>query len=363
MSEILKDRYDRPYVERLAKAIGVQQPTFPQAGFVTSVLDQSWSNRELKDRMKHIRGCIQAALDLPYEQSLAILKPASQGFGGFEGMLFPDFVEAYGLNNWDASMVALAHFTQSSSAEFAVRPFILQAPELMMQQMLEWSEHSSEHVRRLATEGCRPRLPWAQALPLFKQDPALIMPILDNLHNDTSLYVRRSVANNLNDIAKDNPAIVIDWVSRFKGQNKETDWLIRHGCRTLLKQAHPEALKLFGFAAPDHIEVALVEVQGLHSSDVVSIGDNLYFSIKLSCPESFGLLRVEYAIDYMKANGKQARKIFKLAEGDWHQTEKTLQRKHSFRQMSTRKHYPGQHNLAIIINGEEKLRHPFEVLT
>src|SRR5690606_35694045 len=143
--------------------------------------------------------------------ALAILRAASPALNGygFATMIFPDFVEVYGLDDWDASLPALAQFTQQSSAEFAVRPFLLRDQPRMLAQMALWAEHDSEHLRRLASEGCRPRLPWAMALPALKADPTPILPILDRLKDDPSEYVRRSVANNLNDISKDNPQIAL----------------------------------------------------------------------------------------------------------------------------------------------------------
>jgi 3-methyladenine DNA glycosylase AlkC len=124
-------------------------------------------------------------------------------------LFFPDFVETYGLEHWDRSVAALEKFTRMSTSEFAVRPFLKRNQPRMMAQMAAWSKHESEHVRRLASEGCRPRLPWADALPALKRDPAPIWPILEQLKADPSEYVRRSVANNLNDISKDHPEQVL----------------------------------------------------------------------------------------------------------------------------------------------------------
>src|SRR5690606_550673 len=140
-----------------------------------------------------------------YIEAVGVLKKAAPYFTGLEAMIFPDFVETYGLDHWEASMDALELMTRYSSSEYAVRPFIAKDTERMMAQMLEWAHSDSEHVRRLASEGCRPRLPWAMGLTMLKKDPSPILPILETLKQDESLYVRRSVANNLNDISKDHP--------------------------------------------------------------------------------------------------------------------------------------------------------------
>ncbi|MDZ7819313.1 MAG: DNA alkylation repair protein [Aliarcobacter sp.] len=136
-------------------------------------------------------------------------------------MVFQDFVEVFGLDDFDESMKALEVFTQDSSSEFAIRQFILKYENETMNQMKLWAKSPNEHLRRLSSEGCRPRLPWAIALPKFKQNPEKPLEIIELLKNDKSLYVQKSVANNLNDISKDNPQIVIDFVKQNLGKTKE----------------------------------------------------------------------------------------------------------------------------------------------
>ena len=170
---------------------------------------------------------------------------------GFVKMIFPDFVEVYGLDDWEASIPALEEFTQQTSAEFAIRPFIVRYPERTMAQMLEWAGHAHEGVRRLSSEGCRPRLPWAIALSALKADPSPILPILDRLKGDPSESVRRSVANNLNDISKDNPDVVIGVLRRWQADDTdEMHRLTSHALRTLLKAGNLDALALLGYPPP-----------------------------------------------------------------------------------------------------------------
>ncbi len=264
-------------------------------------------------------------------------------------MFFPTFVELYCLDDYPLCIDALAFFTQYSSAEFAVRPLIEKQPEMMMAQMLKWASSDNEHIRRLASEGCRPRLPWASALPAFKQDPTLILLILEKLKDDKSEYVRRSVANNLNDISKDNPELVVELVKQWQGISKQCDWIIKHACRGLLKQAHPEALKLFGFSSVSHVSVTKLNVD-----KQVVMGDTLAFSFELSSKQALGKLRIEYAIDFMKKNGKQARKIFQISESTIQARQKQVSKNFSFKPISTRKYYLGKHQLAVIVNGVEK---------
>ncbi|MEO0376701.1 MAG: DNA alkylation repair protein [Cyanobacteria bacterium P01_A01_bin.17] len=293
-----------------------------------------------------------------YSDAVQILINASSKFRGFEYMFFPGFVEIYGLDAYEISISALEHFTQYSSSEFAVRPFIKKYGDKMMRQMELWAQSEDHHVRRLASEGCRPRLPWAMALPQFKRDPGPILPILERLKNDDSEYVRRSVANNINDISKDNPKIVLEIAKSWLGDHPETNWVVKHGCRTLLKQGEPEVMSLFGYAEPDHIEVRDFSAQKL-----VKMGDEVDFSLTLRTKQKeLGKLRIEYAIDFMKKNGRLSRKLFKVSESESNKREKRISRSHSFRKISTRKYYPGTHGLSVIVNGHELAFREFQLI-
>lgn len=358
MAEPLKDAYDETYLRRLGAAVAARHPDFSPRRFTAAVFDADWTQRELKARMRHISSCLHRELRLPYTEALAVLMAAAPAFGGYHAMLFPDYVECHGLDHWDDSMAALAHFTRYSSAEFAVRPFIRRDPERALRQLRQWSEHADEHLRRLASEGSRPRLPWAEALPLFKRDPRPVLPILDRLRADPSAYVRRSVANHLNDIAKDNPDVTLAWAQRFRGSHPHTDWIIKHGCRTLLKRAHPEALALLAYGDAVHVEVRRLRL----SEAAVAIGDSFEFELALRGAPALGRLRLEYGIDFVKAGGQWSRKLFKLAEGDFSEAERVFRKRHSFRQMTTRRHYPGRHQLVIAINGAVVKTKRFELL-
>ncbi len=351
MPEPLKNAYNQQYITRLAKSIKQAWSSFDESLFISKVLDDQWEDKELKTRMKHISVMMQMCLPQSFSESVDILLKSATDFGGFEGMFFPDYIEQFGTDHWALSVQALEQLTQYSSSEFAVRPMIIRDAPKMMKTMLAWASHENEHVRRLATEGCRPRLPWAMALPEFKKNPSLIMPIIDTLKQDESLYVRRSVANNLNDIAKDNPRVVLDWCKANIGQHPDTDWLIKHGCRTLLKKACPETLTLFGYASAASVSVNDLSIK----NEKLTIGDDLYFSFRLSTEDkALSKLRVEYIIDYVKASGRCAPKVFKSSESDYSQRELSFERKHAFHQMSTRKHYPGEHKLSIRVNGDVK---------
>lgn len=328
-------------------------PDFDKNKFVKLIFDEGWEAMELKEKMRHTTQCLHKTLPESYEEALEILKKAAPFVKGFEAMSLPDFVELYGMEmeNWDLSLMALGHFTRYASSEFAIRPFLDQDPERTIVYMHTWAEDESPRVRRLASEGCRPRLPWAMALLKFKKDPGPILPILEKLKDDPSEDVRRSVANNLNDISKDNPELALDICEKWYGQSKNTDAIIKHACRTMLKAGNKRALLLFGFCDPTHIKVENFKID----KDMVKIGEDIRFSFDLIIDEKErSKVRLEYVVYFMKANGKLSKKVFQITENEYVPGKHLFKRKHLFVDMSTRKHYPGEHRVSIIINGEEK---------
>lgn len=354
MPEPLKNLYNETFVAALAQALVSAYPGFDTQKFTALIFNDVWLEKELKQRTRIISQALHACLTQDYQTNINILKEAiiqlhqsPVQLHGYECVLFPDYVELYGLNHYDISVDALAFFTPYPSSEFAVRPFIIQYPERMMTQMKNWASHDNEHLRRLATEGCRPRLPWAMALPMFKKDPSPVLEILDLLKQDESLYVRRSVANNLNDIAKDHPEIVFNIAKAWLGKHPDTDWLVKHACRTLLKQGHSQTLALFGYTPANHIQVNDFKL----TSQVPWAGD-LKFSCLIQSKEPLGKLRIEFAIGFQKANGKLADKVFKISESESNATAKNIEKHFSFKAISTRKYYAGEHQLSLIINGE-----------
>ncbi|PYI51577.1 DNA alkylation repair protein [Paenibacillus flagellatus] len=358
MAELLKDVYNESFFDRLIGKLAAAYPDFPGESFLALVHADGWESLALKARMRRIAESLAATLPPDYREALAIVKRAAAGARGFEYMLFPDFVELRGLDDPEASVPALAELTSGSSAEFAVRPFIRRYPSLMMPQLKRWAADPDEHVRRLASEGCRPRLPWSFALDEFKRDPAPVLEVLELLKEDESEYVRRSVANNLNDIAKDHPALVLDVARRWYGRHPHTDWIVRHGCRTLLKRCDPEALRFFGLAPAER-----VAVEGLTlSAEEVPIGGELTVSFAVVHDGDEPVkLRIEYGVDFVKANGRPSRKLFKLSEKEYAPGATALRFRHKFAQLTTRKHYPGEHRVAIIVNGAETASLPFRL--
>lgn len=358
MAEPLKNMYNAGFFEKLCPVMNTAIPGFDCRDFIYRIFNNQWPDLELKERVRHISLALHHFLPTDFAKACEVLVSLSGQLRkseareqGFANIFVPDYIEVFGVEHPEESLVALGEITKLVSAEFAIRPFLLRYPESTMKQMLIWSKSSHASVRRFSSEGCRPRLPWAMGIPALKKDPKNILPILENLKEDPSEYVRRSVANNLNDIAKDHPDLVLDLVKQWQGKNPNTDWIIKHGCRTLMKKGNQSALNLHGF---DPKKKSVIRALSLKKTKV-KIGEYLNFDFAFvnreKDPASF---RLEYAIDYLTATGKRSRKIFKIAEntfgpGEWIK----IQRKQSFKNFTTRKHFKGKHHLTILANGKK----------
>ncbi len=362
MSTALKDQFfTEAFYADMAAAAQAAYPGFDRNAFLAAIYADGWADHALMDQMRrtttilhdHLPGDFRAALDI-----LRRVAPAVHRYG-FEKIMFSEYVARYGLDDWDAALPALEEFTQIMSAEFAVRSFMVQDPDRMMAQMLAWTDHPNEEVRRLASEGCRPRLPWGISLPMFKKDPAPILPVLEKLKQDPSETVRRSVSNNLNDIAKDNPQVVIATLRKWRTiDTPEMEWIIRHALRTLLKQGHPDALALLGYSAP-----ALAVRNLTLEPEQIAMGEEITFSFEVeSAGETEQDLMIDYVLHLVRARGKTSQKVFKLTKRTLAPGEKiTISGKQSFRPITTRTYYPGTHSIAIQINGQVYARGDFEV--
>lgn len=378
MAEPFKNLFNEQFLHRFATDLKQVINNFDARAFVAQTMDNEWENREYKQRIAHITTVLKRFFPEDYKEAIAKIiellnyvdskyPDSSQiddkkyGLTLEYGPILDNYVEQYGLDDYETSVKAIEKITRFTSCEFGVRPFIIKYPNEMMAQMLIWSRHEHWGVRRLASEGCRPRLPWGRALSNLKENPEPIIPILENLKNDPARFVRLSVANNLNDIAKDNPRVVIDLVKKWQGESKEVDWVIKHGCRTLLKQGNEEMMELFGFdCASDNISIGDFRI----STRRVAVGDSLEFRFTLSNNNDMKTkIRLEYAIYYQKANGTLTKKVHKISEKDYAANSATpITRKHSFKVVTTRKLHPGLHQVAVIINGKEFEAHDFELI-
>ncbi|KAA6437789.1 DNA alkylation repair protein [Rufibacter glacialis] len=355
----LKDVYSFSFYDRFTQVLQTVLPSFSPEEFLSHIFAEGWEKKELKERMRHTAQVLHLFLPSAFGQAVPVLLHTIERLQEdnfpvqhVEFMFLPDYLEVYGQQDLDLSLQAMEVMTQFISCEFAIRPFLLQYPTQVLAQMQAWSLHEHPAVRRLASEGSRPRLPWAVALPFLKRDPAPLLPILENLKADPSDFVRRSVANHLNDISKDHPAVVLHLLTQWKGQNPLTHWILKHGCRTLLKQGHPEALRFFGYERD--VPLALRDFQVLTSQ--VRVGQELRFSFVLKNTSGFPQkVRLEYGLYYQKANQSLARKVFKISEREFAPEEEAcIIRRQSFKPISTRTFHLGPHRVSVIVNGQER---------
>ncbi len=363
----LKNIYSPELLEGYAALLRQCWKPFPEKAFLDNVFNETWEQAEHKERMRHISTCLRSHLPDDYPKATGILVETVERMiekrgekMAFEYGFIPDFVERYGIADPDRSLPALEKMTRLSSAEFAIRPYFLHYFKRTCRQMLDWSGHESANVRRLASEGFRPRLPWGMGIPVLKKDPTPILPVLENLKSDPAETVRRSVANNLNDISKDHPSLALKIAQQWKGNNGDTDWIVRHACRGLLKKGDPTALGLFGFDAV----IVDVAVEQLACDASVAVGGTLSFSFLLKIKsEQAADVRLEYCIEYLTSTGKVSRKVFKIKEFTAQPGETVVfQKRQRFTDFTTRKHYPGSHRIGILVNGNELAARGFEVL-
>ena len=361
MAEQLKNLYNENFIEKLSGYINDFYPEFQSENFNDAIFDETWNDLELKQRMRHISTTMNVYLPEDYVLTIDILKQTYQQMDSFgfrlENIVFQDFVELYGLEHWDVSMGALECFTINCSSEFAIRQFILKDEDRAMKQMLLWAVSDNHELRRLASEGCRSRLPWAIALPSFKKDPTKVLEVLELLKDDESKYVQKSVANNINDISKDNVDTVINIVKNWQGYSENRDWILKHGSRTLLKASNEDILDLFGYKNPESLTL-----ENFTCSDVVKEGEEVFFSFDIVSQEKMDKLRVEYKLDFLRANGKHNSKVFKISEVDDFIGTKSINKKYSFKAISTRRYYLGVHRISVMVNGIVLEEYEFELV-
>lgn len=352
MSFLLKDIYSKKFYDTLSEVLILSIPSFDKNKFLTQIFVPEFKNFELKERMLHTAKVLHNFLPIEFNEASKLLITLVKNLhnagikeNSIEFMFLPEYISHYGLDDYKSSVRAIEFITQFTSCEFAVRPFIIKYGDKMIAQMLKWSRHPSHKVRRLSTEGIRPRLPWAMALPKLKQDPSPILPILENLYQDEFETVRRSVANNLNDISKDNPNVTLNILKEWKG----TDALIKHASRTLLKKGNPEILRFYGLSGSS---VDVMKFKLL--TPVVKMRESLDFRFELRNLEKKKITaRIEYKIFFLLNNGTLSGKVFKISERELQPGKKlTISKRHVFREITTRKYYNGEHKVAIITNGK-----------
>ena len=271
------------------------------------------------------------------------------------------FVEEYGLGHPEVSLDAIAEITKRHTGEYAIRPYLEQHHDVAMARVREWAVDPSANVRRLASEGVRPRLPWARTLSRFVRDPHPVLEVLEPLRSDPSEYVRKSVANNLNDIARDNPEVALDTAERWarESDTAETAWILRHGMRVLVKKGDRRALAMLGVTGGEHIRVRDLR---LWPRDL-QLGGSVTVRVELENSDSAAhSVAVDYVVHHVRRNGRSIPKVFKLATVDLAAGERrVLEKAHPVREVTTRAYYPGEHVVDIQVNGQALATDRFEL--
>ncbi|MDX6769178.1 MAG: DNA alkylation repair protein [Elusimicrobiota bacterium] len=358
MAETLKSRYGPEVPRRIASMLRAVHPRFPADAFLADALD-GYEALELMPRGRKIAAALERHLPADYEEAVALLVAsmgpklgAAEGHGMSPFLYMPHsfFIAERGLDHFEASMNAQYELTQRFTAEFCVRPFLERHQDATLARLARWAEDPSEHVRRLVSEGTRPRLPWAPRLRAFQADPRPVLALLERLKDDPSLYVRRSVANNLNDVGKDHPAVLTAVARRWlEGASPERRWIVGHALRSALKRGEPGALAALGFGKAKSLRVKESSVTPARAR----IGGKIEVAFTVvNAGRVPARTLADFRIHFVKADGGTAPKVFKLkalelAPGARARLRKTV----SLAQHTTRRHYPGIHRVEALLDG------------
>ncbi|MDR1041279.1 MAG: DNA alkylation repair protein [Deltaproteobacteria bacterium] len=362
MAEPFKEAISRAFVRELARAVAKAEPGFDPDGFVAGVCLSGFEELGLMDRVSRVAAALGEHLPGGFRKALKSLLKVHKGFGGLGGFVFSRFVALHGLapGHFDASMDALARFTCGSSSEFGVRPFIRLDPERALGHIRKWALSPDPEVRRLASEGSRPRLPWGGNIAAFTSDPAPVLALVESLLGDPSQYVRTSLGNSLNDVSKDHPDLFLEFAGRFMGKAAETDRILRRGARTLIKRKNPGAMALFGYAAAPAKRASMLKRATLSiSPKTLKIGGSAELSYGIALAGGFGgKVRLEYLIGYPVEPGRSPRsKLFFLKESDMEKGGSAEGvRRVAFKDLSVRRQVPGLHSIELMANGVSAAR-------
>ena len=351
----LKNMINAKVVAKMANELIKHYPSFDGKLFIKDCA--ALKNLELKQRVLLVTKCLADQLPTSYAKSIEILNLVMRSgeLKGFELWPFSEYISQYGLDDFDRSLNSMYLLTQYFTAEFAVRPFLIKDHKAVLKILSKWAIDSNFHVRRWVSEGTRPLLPWGMKVQLFARDPSYTLPLLDKLKFDSELYVRKSVANHLNDLAKTHPEIIVttlkSWQKNCPIEHRiNLMWIIRHSLRTLIKKGYPAALELMGASLDLKVKFKnfMISQKKMKISDVLK----MQFEIE-SVAEKSQQLIIDYLIYYVKSNGKLAPKVYKLKSLKLEPKEKVIiSKNHSLKPITTMKYFAGEHRLAIKINGK-----------
>jgi len=369
LAEPLKHQFGADIPRKIAAMVFAVSPVFPTEAFIKDALD-GYDELDLMPRGWKIADALYRHLPSNYETAIAILinslgptlaQTQASGMAPFLYMPHGFFVAKYGIDHFEASMQAQYELTQRFTAEFSIRPFLERYPAATLARLQEWVSDPNLHVRRLVSEGTRPRLPWASRLREFQQDPRPVLALLEQLKDDPELYVRRSVANNLNDIGKDHPTLLMETVRRWMiDATDERRWLVRHALRSAIKRADPDALAILGFGKQANVTLNQVKIV----PERPTIGESVAIAFEVRSIDSQPQrVLIDLRVHFVKANGKTSPKVFKLKTVDLApQASVKLEKRLSLAHMTTRKHYCGIHQVDVLFNGSTQPLGSFELI-
>lgn len=361
MSEKFEFRsvFDLNTIKFIASNIYEVYPEFKKEAFIAETYE-GFESLSFGERNTKITERLFYYLPRSYPEALEILvaslgEPIAgeelEGYDGFYIMPLSTYVRNYGTAHYEISVDALIEMTTRFTSEFAIRIFLEQEETKTLQKLQQCAAHENCHIRRLVSEGTRPRLPLSSRLHSFIKDPQPVLKLLEQLKNEPTRLVQRSIANNLNDIAKDNPDAVVSFLERWQNEQvKDVEWIIKHATRTLIKEGHPGALRLLGFD-PD---IEIVSANLVVMTPQVTLGEHLVFEVSIDFKNSkTEKVVIDYLLYFKKANGTLKPKVFKL-------TTKTvtpntllkLTKKHPLKPATTRQYYEGIQAVQLQINGK-----------
>jgi 3-methyladenine DNA glycosylase AlkC len=356
MAEPFKNLLNPARVKQLAADFSVAWPDFPTKQF-TRQATVGLDALELKDRARHIAAALGAALpgDVTRAMRIAIssLGPGlstTEDFGSdvFRHLPLSTWLHGVGLRDVETALLANYELTKRFTAEFSIRPLIIGAQARTLSALKAWTKDESPHVRRLVSEGSRPRLPWAERLPALQADPTITLPLLEALKDDESEYVRRSVANHLNDHSKDHPAFVLQTAKRWlSGASLERRRLVEHGLRTLVKAGDEAALSLLGASG------ANLSVRGAITPATLNVGEavTVEATVKNRGATSTHVV-VEAVVHFVRPKGTSTKK-FRLARLTLEAGgSQTISRRFLMAHRSIRQLYAGPHQVEVQANGK-----------
>ncbi len=354
-----KHQLNNDVVKKMAKAISVQTKKFDSAKFIQ--LHKDIHTLELKARVRLISDSLAKCLPANYPKALKIILATCQNpnLTGFEFWPYTEFIQTYGLEHFKISMDALSKLTVLFTAEFAVRPFFVEHEKETYAYLLNLTANKNVHLRRWASEGSRPLLPWGLKLQNAVKNPKSGLQILEKLKFDQELYVRKSVANHLNDISKSHPDLVVEtlnsWFRTSPKQHKESIlWIQHQALRSLIKKGYTPALKSIGYGETPKILIPHISL----NQATFKIGETLHFkfSVQSKSLKTQNLV-IDYSVHFKKNNGRNSEKVFKLKKISLKPKENiNIEKKHSLRQITTRVFYAGEHFIEIQINGKKWIK-------